>query len=57
VNKYRYPSPEELYAIEQAAHRARSQEMRRLLVSGASAVKALFSRAIASVNTKVVHHA
>jgi hypothetical protein len=55
VNKYHYPTPEELYAIEQAARRARSEGMRRLLVSGASAVKALFSRALAALNAKVSH--
>jgi len=52
-----FPSPEELYAIELAARRARSQEMGRALVKGAAALKALFARATAALHTRKVHHA
>ena len=55
MNKYRYPTPEELYAIEQAARRARSKEMRRLAVSGVHAIQALLSRAVAALTAKAVH--
>jgi hypothetical protein len=57
VTKYRYPNPEELYALEQAARRARSKEMRRLAVNGARAVKALFARAVTALGARKVHHA
>jgi len=53
----RYPTPDELYAIELAAKRARSQEMRRLLVSGARALKGLVARAMSALNAKRMHHA
>ena len=36
-----YPSPDELRALEMAAHRARSRELLRLLRAGAVKLKAL----------------
>jgi hypothetical protein len=57
VNKYRYPNPQELYALEQAAHRARSKEIRRLALGAARAGKALLARAIAALGARKVHHA
>lgn len=38
---YRYPTPEELHALESAAHRARAQEVARLLRAGAHKLAAL----------------
>ena len=55
VNKY--SNPGELYALELAAHRARSKEMRRLAVEGVRAVKALFARAVAALSARKVTHA
>jgi hypothetical protein len=57
VNKYSYPNPEELYAIEQAARRARSKEMRRALLSGVRGLKALFARAVSALGARKVNHA
>jgi hypothetical protein len=52
-----FPTPEELYAIELEARRARSQEMGRALVNGAAALKALFARAAAALHARKAHHA
>jgi len=59
-----YPTPEELYALEQWAHRERSKALAQLIVSGAEALKKLFVRAFAlrgpsaeSVCKQVAHHA
>ena len=41
---YRYPSAEELRALELAAHRARSREILRLIRAGAAGLKALLER-------------
>ena len=38
---YRYPTAEELRALEAAAHRARAQEIARLLRAGAHKLAAL----------------
>jgi hypothetical protein len=57
VNKYHYPTPEELYAIELAAQRARSREMKRVVVQAARALKGLFVRAAAALSARKVHHA
>ena len=53
----RYPNPEELYALELAARRARSKEMGRMLLRCAGAAKSLLRRAAGSLNAKRMHHA
>ncbi len=62
--KGNYPTPEELYALEQWAHRERSKAAARLIVSAVSAVKSLLIRALTvrgpsadTVRKHVVHHA
>ena len=57
MTKLRYPTPDELYALELAARRARSAEMARLLRAGARALKAGVARIIAVLGPKRVHHA
>ena len=66
MKDFKYPTPEELYALDQRAHRERSKALARLLLHGASAVKSFLARGFAlalggtSANTvreHVVHHA
>jgi len=57
VNKYHFPTPEELYALERAVRVARAKEMRLLAVSGVRALKALLARATAALSARKVHHA
>ena len=66
MKNFKYPTPGELYALEQWAHRERSKEMARLLVAGASAVKSFLARGLAfalrapgayAARKQVVHHA
>ena len=45
--QYRYPTPAELYAIEQTARRMRAAEMARVLRSLAAALKRVVARAAA----------
>ena len=52
-----YPTPEQLYALELAARRARNAEMARLLDAGLRALKAAIRRAALALNTKGVRHA
>jgi hypothetical protein len=49
----RYPSAEELYALERAARAARAQAMAKQLHAGVAAVKRFFARD----NTKGLRHA
>jgi hypothetical protein len=59
--KGNYPTPEELYALNQWAHRARSKAVARLIIAGASKLKSLVARILApsatTVRRHVVHHA
>jgi len=55
--KNRYPTIEELYALEQEARRLRALEMARLLRAGANAVRALFARIVTVRNAKGLRHA
>jgi hypothetical protein len=55
--KNRYPTPAELYALEQKARRMRAEEMGRLLRAGASAVRSLFKRTHSVRNAKGLRHA
>jgi hypothetical protein len=66
MKDFKYPSPAELYAFDQWAHRERSKALARMLIAGASAVKTLLVRGFAfalsgpsaqSVRNQVVHHA
>jgi hypothetical protein len=52
-----YPTPEQLYALEQAARRARNAEITRLARAVVQAVKAGLRRAALALNTKGVRHA
>ena len=52
-----FPSSSELYALEAAARRARSEEMARLFKVGARALKASISRAMLVFQTKGMRHA
>jgi len=55
--KNRYPTIEELYALEQEARRLGALEMARLLRAGANAVRALFARIVRVRNAKGLRHA
>ena len=66
MKDFKYPTPDELYAFDQWAHRERSKALARLLLDGASAVKSLLARGFAlalsgpsanAVREHVVHHA
>jgi hypothetical protein len=66
MKDFKYPTPAELYALEQWAHRERSKALARALLAGASAVKSFLARALAfalsgpsaqTVRKHVVHHA
>jgi hypothetical protein len=52
-----YPTPEELYALEQNARRMRSAEMARLIRAGADKVRSLFGRTVTVRNAKGLGHA
>jgi hypothetical protein len=53
MTKFRYPSIEEIRALELAARRARAEEVGRLIRVGVGAVKSVFSLAPVRV---VTHH-
>ena len=55
--KNRYPTVEELYALEQNARRMRSAEMARLIRAGAKKVRSLFDRNVTVRNAKGFRHA
>jgi hypothetical protein len=55
--KNRYPTPEELYALEHEARRLRAAEMSRLLKAGAKAVRSLLARIVTVRNAKGWKHA
>ena len=57
MTKLRYPTPDELYALELAARRARSKEMARLVRAGAHALRAGIARFVAVLGAKGVRHA
>ena len=52
-----YPTPEQLYALELAARRARNVEIARLAGAAAQALKAGLRRVALALNTKGVRHA
>jgi predicted DNA-binding transcriptional regulator YafY len=55
--KNRYPTPEELYALEHEARRLRAAEMARLARKAADAVRSLFARIVTVRNAKGWKHA
>ena len=52
-----YPTPEQLYALEIAARRARNAELARIAGALAQALKAGLRRAALALNPKGVRHA
>lgn len=52
-----YPTPEQLYALEIAARRARNAEIARLFESAALTLKAGVNRVASLLNSKGVRHA
>jgi hypothetical protein len=52
-----YPTPEQLYALELAARRARNAELARLAGAVAQALKVGLHRAALALNSKGVRHA
>ena len=59
--KGNYPTPDELYALEQWAHSERSKALANLFVSGATKMRAFVVRILApsalTVRKHVVNHA
>jgi len=50
-----YPTQEQLYALERAARRQRSQEMGRLMAAAARAIKSAFGRVVSNSGNGVRH--
>ncbi len=57
MTKFRYPTAEELQALELAARRARAAEVARLFAAGASAVKSIVVGAAVSRSARGMRHA
>jgi len=57
MTKLRYPTPDELYALERAARRARNEAMARLFRAGAHALRAGIARVAAVLSGRKVGHA
>jgi hypothetical protein len=55
--EYRYPSPEELYALELEARRLRAEALSGAFRTAAASVKSLYGRAMSAIGAKVVRHA
>ena len=55
--EYRFPTPAELYAIEQSARRMRAAEMARVLRSLVAALKSVVARAASRSAVKGIRHA
>ena len=55
--KNRYPTAEELYALEREARRLRALEVARLFRAGTDAVRSLFRRIVTVRNAKGLRHA
>jgi hypothetical protein len=55
--KNRYPTQEELYALEREARRLRAEEMARLVRAGIKTVRSLFERNVTVRNAKGLKHA
>lgn len=57
MTNFRYPTPDEVSAMERAARRARAEEVARLAKLAVAGVKALLGRGAAPVNLKGPRHA
>lgn len=57
MNEFRYPTPEQVDAIERSARRARAEELARLAKAAVTGVKSLFGKATTRVDMKRPHHA
>jgi len=54
---FRYPTFDEMRALETAARRARAQEVARLLRAGAQALKSPLARAVEVLTPRGIRHA
>jgi hypothetical protein len=52
-----YPTPQELYVLEQEARRLRALEVARLFRAGTTAMRRLFARIVTVRNAKGLRHA
>jgi hypothetical protein len=57
MRKFRYPSVEEVQAMERAARRARAEELARIGKAALAGVKSLFVRPAGGVSLKGPRHA
>lgn len=57
LHSFRYPTAEELYALEREARRLRATEVARLLRAGTDAVRSFFRRIVTVRNAKGLRHA
>ena len=64
MTSFKYPTPEELYALEQRARRARSREQAKLARAAYGALKSVLARVFATrgpsaqaVHSQVARHA
>ncbi len=57
MTNFRYPTPDEVSALERAARRARAEEVARLAKAAVAGVRSLFGRATAPVDLKGPRHA
>jgi hypothetical protein len=53
----RYPTSQELYALEREARRLRAMEMARLIRAATAAVRSYFKRIVTVRNAKGLRHA
>jgi hypothetical protein len=52
MTKFRYPTFEELQAVELAARRARSEEVARLVRAAGPAIKSLYTRVVSMLSAR-----
>ena len=57
MRKLSYPTPDQLYALELAARRARSEEMARLVRAGERALRSGIARVATALSARKVRHA
>ena len=56
TTNFRYPTPEEVMALERAARKARAEEVARLVKAAAAGIRAFFTRP-APVRVRTARHA
>ncbi|HYX67191.1 MAG TPA: hypothetical protein VE935_23475 [Burkholderiales bacterium] len=56
TNAFRYPTPEEVMALEREARKARAEEMARLVKAAAASIRTFFTRPT-PVRVKTPRHA